>query len=50
VKQRDRELAKRLEWDTEAEHVCAYADSEADIRTLASIINDLAVLARKGPA
>jgi hypothetical protein len=41
IKKRDPELAKRLSWDTEAGAVAVYADSEADIRAVAHIANDL---------
>ncbi len=46
VKKRDRELAKRLEWDTEAGALGIYAAKEEDIRAVAEIINE--VLAAKG--
>ena len=48
VKRRDPGLAKRLEWDTEGGAVGVYANSEADIRTVANIVNDLVGLATKG--
>jgi hypothetical protein len=41
VKERSKELSKRLEWDTEAGGVGIYAQSEADIRAVADIVNDL---------
>ena len=41
VKKTNPELAKRLDWDTEAGAVAIYADSESDIRTVAHLINDL---------
>jgi len=41
VKERSKELSKRLEWDTEAGGVGIYAQSEADIRAVAEIVNDL---------
>ncbi len=41
VQRRDPESAKRLEWDTEAGAVGCYADTEADIRLVAAIVNDL---------
>jgi hypothetical protein len=34
-------LAKRLEWDTEGDAVGIYAKSEADIRQVAAILNEL---------
>ena len=48
VKRRDPGLAKRLDWDTEGGAVGVYANSEADIRTVANIVNDLVGLATKG--
>ena len=41
VKRRNPEVAKRLDWDTEAGAVGIYADAEADIRVVAEIVNDL---------
>jgi hypothetical protein len=41
VKARDRQLACRLEWDTEAGGIGIYAGSEADIRAVAEIIDAL---------
>ena len=41
VKRRNPELAKRLDWDTEAGNVGIYAEAEADIRATAEIVNDL---------
>jgi len=41
IKKRDAGLAKRLEWDTEADAVGIYADAEADIRAAAAAINSL---------
>lgn len=41
VKQQDRELAARLDWDTEAGAVGIYARDEADMRRVAAIINGL---------
>jgi hypothetical protein len=40
VKKRDPELAKRLEWDTEAGAVGIYAGKEEDIRAVAEIVNE----------
>jgi hypothetical protein len=48
VKRRDPGLAKRLDWDTEGGAVGVYANSEADIRTVANIVNELVGLATKG--
>ncbi len=47
VRQRDAGLAKRLAWDTEGGAVGVYANSEADIRTVATIVNDLVGLVTK---
>jgi len=47
VRQRDPGLAERLDWDTEGRAVGVYAKSEADIRTVANIVNDLVGLATK---
>ncbi len=41
VKRKNPELAKRLDWDTEAGNVGIYAEAEADIRATAEIVNDL---------
>ena len=41
VRKRNPELARRLDWDTEAGAVGVYAGSEADIREVADVINDL---------
>jgi hypothetical protein len=41
LKKRDPELAKRLDWDTEAGAVAIYADRDADIRAVAKVINEL---------
>jgi hypothetical protein len=41
IKKRDAALAKRLEWDTEADAVGIYAEAEADIRAAAATINSL---------
>jgi hypothetical protein len=45
IKKRNPDLAKRLSWDTEGGAVAVYADSEADIRVVADIANDLLRLA-----
>ena len=45
IKLRDPELAKRLEWDTEAGAVGIYSKAEADIRRVADIVNELLRLA-----
>jgi hypothetical protein len=41
IKQRDAQLAKRLEWDTEGGNVGVYTDQEEDIRAVAAIINEI---------
>jgi hypothetical protein len=41
IKQRDPQLAKRLDWDTEGGNVGVYADREDDIRAVATIINEI---------
>lgn len=41
IKKRDAGLAKRLDWDTEADAVGIYADAEGDIRAAAEAINSL---------
>jgi hypothetical protein len=41
VKKRDPDLAKRLDWDTEAGAVGIYAEAEADIRAVAEVVNEL---------
>jgi hypothetical protein len=41
IKKRDAGLAKRLDWDTEADAVGIYAEAEADIRAAAAAINSL---------
>ncbi|MBF0501790.1 MAG: hypothetical protein HQM09_16760 [Candidatus Riflebacteria bacterium] len=41
LKKRDRQVASRLEWDTEAGGVGIYADSESDIRVVAEVITAL---------
>jgi hypothetical protein len=45
VKRDNRELASRIEWDTEAGAVGIYAAAEADIRRVADIINSMLVSA-----
>jgi len=42
VRKRNPELARRLEWDTEAGAVGCYGSNEADIRSVAEIVNQLA--------
>jgi hypothetical protein len=42
IRQRDSQLARRLDWDTEAGAVACYAKTEADIRAVAALINELA--------
>ena len=42
VRKRNPELARRLEWDTEAGAVGCYGNNEADIRIVAEIVNQLA--------
>ena len=41
LKKRIPEIAKRLDWDTEAGAVGVYADAESDIRSVAETVNDL---------
>ncbi|HXT26764.1 MAG TPA: hypothetical protein VN749_18245 [Candidatus Eisenbacteria bacterium] len=41
VRRRDAALARRLEWDTEADRVGIYSDSEADIRAVAALVNQM---------
>jgi len=41
LKRRDSALARRLEWDTEADRVGIYTDLEADIRAVAAIVNQM---------
>ena len=41
VRRRNPELAKRLNWDTEAGAVGCYANNEADIRAVANIVNEI---------
>jgi hypothetical protein len=41
ISKRDPDLAKRLEWDTEAGAVGIYANSESDIRSVAAILNEI---------
>jgi hypothetical protein len=41
IKKRHPDLAKRLHWDTEGGAVGISADAEADIRSVAEIINHL---------
>lgn len=41
IKRRDPELAKRLEWDTEAGAVGIYSKAEADIRRVADVVNEM---------
>lgn len=43
IRKKDPELARRLEWDTEAGAVGCYGANEADIRSVADIVNQLAV-------
>ncbi len=47
IKKRDAALAKRLDWDTEAGAVGIYAKTEADIRTVAAIVNELVARASR---
>jgi len=44
LNKRDPELAKRLDWDTEAEAVGVYANTEADIRAVAELVNELLLI------
>lgn len=39
IHKKDPELSRRLQWDTEAGAVCCYANSEDDIRRVATILN-----------
>jgi hypothetical protein len=41
IRQQDPQLARRLDWDTEAGNVGIYTEKEEDIRTVADIINQL---------
>jgi hypothetical protein len=41
VRKRNPELARRLDWDTEAGGVGCYTDNEADIRAVANIVNEI---------
>ncbi len=43
VRKKDPDLARRLEWDTEAGAVGCYGHNEADIRAVAEMVNNLAV-------
>jgi hypothetical protein len=43
VRKRNPALARRLDWDTEAGAVSCYANSEADIRAVANIVNEISV-------
>jgi hypothetical protein len=43
VRKRNSELARRLDWDTEAGAVGCYAKDEADIRAVAHILNEISV-------
>jgi hypothetical protein len=43
VRKRNPELARRLDWDTEAGAVGCYANNEADIRAVADIVNQISV-------
>ena len=44
LNKRDPELAKRLDWDTEAEAVGVYANTEPDIRAVAELVNELLLI------
>jgi hypothetical protein len=43
VRKRNPELARHLDWDTEAGAVGCYANEEADIRAVADIVNEIGV-------
>src|SRR5258706_3374055 len=49
VKKRDSALAMRLNWDTEAGGVCVFADAEADIRSVAEVVNQVLALREEAP-